>query len=256
MAENKEVYHMAFLTLHVRSNALDLNTTVNVILPQDIKKDEKLKVLYLLHGYIGDHTDWMRYTSIERYSWNYRLAIVMPAVNNSYYMDTVSGLNYFTYISKELPELMTSLLPISSKREDQYVAGLSMGGYGALKVALTYPDRFAKAASLSGALDIDEIKKIASEQPRNLWFDAVFGMKPIQNTTNDLKYLIDLHLKHNVELPDLFVACGTEDFLYKDNIAFRDFLIDRNVKHLYEESPGAHDWAFWDTYIQKVLAWL
>jgi S-formylglutathione hydrolase FrmB len=151
---------------------------------------------------------------------------------------------------------MTSLLPISSKREDQYVAGLSMGGYGALKVALTYPDRFAKAASLSGALDIDEIKKIANEQPRNVWFDAVFGIKPIQNTTNDLKYLIDLHLKHNVELPDLYVACGTEDFLYKDNIAFRDFLIDRNVKHLYEESPGTHDWAFWDTYIQKVLAWL
>ena len=105
---------MAFLTLHLRSNALDLNTTVNVILPQDVKKDEKLKVLYLLHGYIGDHTDWMRYTPIERYAWNYRLAIVMPAVNNSYYTDTVSGLNYFTYVSKELPDFITSLLPIST----------------------------------------------------------------------------------------------------------------------------------------------
>ncbi len=247
---------MAFLTLHIKSNVLDLNTTVNVILPQDVKKDEKLKVLYLLHGYIGDHTDWMRYTSIERYSWNYRLAIVMPAVNNSYYTDTVSGLPYFTYISKELPELLSSLLPLSNKREDNYVAGLSMGGYGALKVALTYPERYSKAASLSGALDIDEIRKIAQSQPRDLWFNAVFGLKPSQNTPSDLKYLIDLHLKHHVGLPDLFVACGTEDFLYNDNIKFKDFLENRNVKHTYFESKGAHDWGFWDTYIQKVLAWL
>lgn len=247
---------MAFLTLNIRSNVLDLNTTVNVILPQDVKKDEKLKVLYLLHGYIGDHTDWMRFTSIERYSWNYRYAIVMPAVNNSYYMDTVSGLNYFTYVSKELPDIMTSLFPISSKREDNFVAGLSMGGYGALKIALTYPERYAKAASLSGALDLDEIKKIASEQPRNLWFEAVFGHHPSQNTPTDLRYLIDLHLQCGVQLPDLYLACGTEDFLYKDNVKFKEFLIDRNVKHRYEESQGTHEWSFWDTYIQKVIEWL
>lgn len=247
---------MAFLTLHLRSNALDLNTTVNVILPQDIKKDEKLKVLYLLHGYIGDHTDWMRYTSIERYAWNYRLAIVMPAANNSYYADTVSGLNYFTYISKELPELMTTLFPISSKREDNYVAGLSMGGYGAFKIALTYPERYAKAASLSGALDIDSIREMTNGQPRNEWFNAVFGLKPSQNTPSDLNYLIDLHLKHDVKLPDLYLACGKEDFLYQDNLKFKDFLTSKSVKHVYEESKGTHDWAFWDAYIQKVLAWL
>lgn len=247
---------MAFLTLHLRSNALDLNTTVNVILPQDVKKDEKLKVLYLLHGYIGDHTDWMRYTSIERYAWNYRLAIVMPAVNNSYYTDTVSGLNYFTYVSKELPDMITSLLPISSKKEDNYVAGLSMGGYGALKIALTYPERYSKAASLSGALDLDSIRELASQEPRNTWFNAVFGLKPSQNTSSDLKYLIDLHLKHDVKLPDLFIACGTEDFLYQDNKKFIQFLNLKNVNHTYYESPGSHDWGFWDFYIQKVLAWL
>lgn len=247
---------MAFLTLHFRSNALELNTTVNVILPQDIKKDEKLKVLYLLHGYIGDHTDWMRYTSIERYAWNYRLAIVMPAVNNSYYTDTVSGLNYFTYVAKELPEFITSLLPVSAKREDNYVAGLSMGGYGALKIALTYPERYSKAASLSGALDIDEIRKLANQEPRNVWFNAVFGYKPSQNTPSDLKYLIDLHLQHQVMIPDLFIACGTEDFLYNDNKNFKNYLDQKDVKHVYYESTGAHDWAFWDEYIRKVLAWL
>ncbi|KKQ20002.1 MAG: hypothetical protein A2Y45_03620 [Tenericutes bacterium GWC2_34_14] len=247
---------MAFLTFHIKSNALELNTVVNVLIPQDVKKDEKLKVLYLLHGYLGDHTDWMRYTALERYSWNYRLAIVMPAVNNSYYTDTVSGLNYFTYVSKELPEIMSSLLPISTKREDNYVAGLSMGGYGALKIALTYPERFSKAASLSGALDIDHIRELAGDQTRKTWFNAVFGFKPSQQTPADLIYLVDLHLKHNVMLPDLFIGCGTEDFLYQDNLKFKKMLEDHQVKHVYIESPGGHDWAFWDLYIQKVLAWL
>ena len=250
----KEDLSMAFMTLHLRSNALELNTVVNVLIPQDVKKDEKLKVLYLLHGYIGDHTDWMRYTSIERYSWNYRFAIVMPAVNNSYYTDTVSGLNYFTYVSKELPEMLSNLFPISTKREDNYVAGLSMGGYGALKIALTYPERYAKAASLSGALDLDEIRRIA--QDRDTWFNAVFGYKPSQNTPTDLRYLVDLHVKHDVTLPDLFIGCGTEDFLYQDNLKFKTFLEERHIKHTYIESPGTHDWAFWDAYIQKVLAWL
>ncbi|HOI85163.1 MAG TPA: alpha/beta hydrolase family protein [Acholeplasmataceae bacterium] len=247
---------MAFLTLHVRSNALELNTTVNVLIPQDVKKNEKLKVLYLYHGYIGDHTDWMRYTSLERYAWAYRYAIVMPAVNNSYYMDTASGMNYFTYVSKELPELMTTLLPISDKREDSYLCGLSMGGYGAFKVALTYPERFSKAASLSGALDIEEIRRLADDQPRNVWFNSVFGMKPTQHTPVDLRHLIELHLKHDVKLPELFIGCGTEDFLYKDNVKFHEFLNQQGVNHTYVESPGVHDWAFWDQYIQKVLAWL
>lgn len=247
---------MAFLTLHLKSNALELNTQVNVILPQDIKKDEKLKVLYLLHGYLGDHTDWVRYTSIERYAWNYRFAIVMPAINNSYYTDTISGLNYFTYVSKELPDIITSLLPVSNKKEDNYVAGLSMGGYGALKIALTYPDRYSKAASISGALDLDNIRNLATQEPRKTWFSAVFGQLPSQNTPNDLKYLVDLHVKHDVQIPDLFIACGTEDFLYQDNKKFVSFLNQRNIKHTYFESPGNHDWAFWDYYIQKILAWL
>ena len=247
---------MALLTLHLKSNALELNTQVNVILPQDIKKDEKLKVLYLLHGYLGDNTDWLRYTSIERYAWNYRLAIVMPAINNSYYTDTVSGLNYFTYVSKELPDLITSLLPISNKKEDNYVAGLSMGGYGALKIALTYPEKYSKAASISGALDIDNIRNLATQEPRKTWFNAVFGQLPSQNTPSDLKYLVDLHIKHDVQIPDLFIACGTEDFLYQDNKKFIQFLNLKNVNHTYYESPGSHDWGFWDFYIQKVLAWL
>jgi S-formylglutathione hydrolase FrmB len=180
----------------------------------------------------------------------------MPAVNNSYYMDTPTGMNYFTYVAKELPELMSNLFPISDKREDSYVCGLSMGGYGAFKVALTYPERFSKAASLSGALDIEEIRRLANEQPRNVWFNRVFGVKTTQGTPIDLRHLVQLHLSHFVKLPELFMGCGTEDFLYQDNVKFHDFLNQKGVQHTYMESPGVHDWAFWDAYIQKVLAWL
>jgi len=244
------------MTLHLRSDALELNTTVNLLIPQDVKVGEKFKVLYLLHGYIGDHTDWTRYTSIERYAWEYRYAIVMPAVNNSYYMDTASGLKYFTYITKELPQFITTMFPVSDKKEDTFIAGLSMGGYGALKAALTYPERYQKAASLSGALNIDHIADLAVEDPKNAWFRSVFGNKPTQNTSNDLKYLIRLHKRHNVQLPNLYLVCGTEDFLYQDHVQFHQFLVDEKIDHIYLDAPGVHDWAFWDEHIQKILAWL
>jgi S-formylglutathione hydrolase FrmB len=244
------------MTLHLRSDALELNTTVNLLIPQDVKVGEKFKVLYLLHGYIGDHTDWTRYTSIERYAWEYRYAIVMPAVNNSYYMDTASGLKYFTYITKELPQFITTMFPVSDKKEDTFIAGLSMGGYGALKAALTYPERYQKAASLSGALNIDHIADLAVEDPKNVWFRSVFGNKPTQNTSNDLKYLIRLHKRHNVQLPNLYLVCGTEDFLYQDHVQFHQFLVDEKIDHIYLDAPGVHDWAFWDEHIQKILAWL
>lgn len=247
---------MAFMTLHLRSDALELNTTVNLLIPQDVKVGEKFKVLYLLHGYIGDHTDWTRYTSIERYAWEYRYAIVMPAVNNSYYMDTASGLKYFTYITKELPQFITTMFPVSDKKEDTFIAGLSMGGYGALKAALTYPERYQKAASLSGALNIDHIADLAIEDPKNAWFRSVFGNKPTQNTSNDLKYLIRLHKRHNVQLPNLYLVCGTEDFLYQDHVQFHQFLVDEKIDHIYLDAPGVHDWAFWDEHIQKILVWL
>ena len=180
----------------------------------------------------------------------------MPSVNNSYYTNTKFGQRYLDYVAIELPEIMTKMFPISDQREDNFVCGLSMGGYGALRVALHNPKKFSKAASLSGAVNIDSIKKLVSDTPRKEFTENTFGKGDAKGTDNDLLHLIKTHQKNKQELPEIYLACGTEDFLYKDNLQFKDELDLLNVSYTYEESKGDHNWAFWDMYVQKVLYWI
>ena len=154
---------MAFLQVQFFSQALGVASTVNVILPEHNQGigvnasgeqvKEPPKVLYLLHGYSDDHSIWMRRTSVERYAAAHNLAVIMPAVNHSFYNNEVHGERYWDYVSDELPTAMHRFFKLSEKPEDTFVAGLSMGGYGAMKLALTFPERYAAAASFSGALD-------------------------------------------------------------------------------------------------------
>lgn len=247
---------MSFIQCNFRSYTLGFNVSVNVILPEPIKENEKFKVLYLLHGYIGDHTDWMRYTSIERYASEYRLAVVMPSVHNSYYTDTTYGQPYFTYIADELQTMIKTTFPISKKPSDTYVGGLSMGGYGAVKLALTYPKKYGKAFSLSGALQIEKIRQMKLDDNEKKLFEGVFGKKSLLNTKNDLFYLARKQEAKKESLPDLLIMCGREDFLYQENLDFVSLLKEVQIKHTYEESEGSHDWAYWDKTIQDALHWL
>jgi len=247
---------MSYFQGYFRSSLLNLNVSINVILPDDLKTNEKPKVLYLLHGYIGDHTDWIRYTSIERYASHYRYAIVMPGVQNTYYTDTTYGQPYFTFIAEELQTFIKNTFPVSKKAEDTFIGGLSMGGYGAFKIALTYPKKFGKAFSLSGALDIEEIRNMKLVPNEKKLFNGVFGKKSLVNTKNDLFYLAKKSLNSTIKLPSLLMLCGQEDFLYKDNLNFSNFLKEHHIDHTFEVSPGAHDWAYWDKTIQEALFWL
>ena len=153
---------MALLHVTFFSEALNVQTSVDVILPEikqgigvDAAQEEALpKVLYLLHGYSDDHTIWQRRTSVERYAARHNLAVVMPAVNHSFYCNEVHGERYWDYVAEDLPRQMQHFFRLSDKPEDTFVAGLSMGGYGAMKLALNFPERFGAAASFSGAADI------------------------------------------------------------------------------------------------------
>ena len=247
---------MANLTYTFRSETLDLNVSVNVILPEPIGKNETFKTLYLLHGYIGDHTDWIRFSSPERYNWSYRYAIIMPAVQNSYYTDTTYGQKYLTFIAEELPQVMERTFPLSRKREDRFIGGLSMGGYGALKAALLYPKKYSKAFSLSGAVDINHIREITRDSARKVSFDAVFSKKEVSGTKHDLFYLIDKNIKKNIIQPEMFISCGTEDFLFESNQKMHKFLNEHNIEHVYMTEPGTHDWEFWDKYLWIAMTWL
>jgi S-formylglutathione hydrolase FrmB len=216
--------------------------------------DKKHPVLYLLHGMSDDHTIWLRRTSIERYVSDLGIAVVMPAVARSYYTDMHTGLKYWTFVSEELPRLAESFFPISDKREDTFAAGLSMGGYGAFKLALARPEKFAAAASLSGALDPMELSKHMPDRIAEHY--SIFGDKPVYGTANDLFHLSHELANSSAAKPKLFQCCGTEDFLYQDNLKFKNHLNAHNFDLTYEEGPGTHEWGYWDTNIQRILRWL
>lgn len=247
------------------SEVLTMRSTMYVLMPQRLladiknKRRPKYKTLYLLHGYSDDHSAWMRWSSIEKYVEGLNLAVVMPAANVSFYTDMARGRNYFQYISEEVPAVVRDMFSLSSAREDNFVAGLSMGGYGAFKLALTLPDRYVAAASLSGALDVTEnIKGHGLHDPK-VWkpeMQSVFGdLGKLAGSKHDLFALAKKTSKSPVK-PRLYQCCGTEDFLYADNVRFRDLVRQLPFDYTYEEGPGDHVWEYWDKMIQRVLAWM
>jgi Predicted esterase len=249
---------MALLHVQYTSNVLSLNVSMNVLLPEHPcpRPDGLWPTLYLLHGYWGDHTDWQRRTLLERYVEGMNLAVVMPAGHNSFYTDISRGPRYFEHISEEVPTLCERMFPLSSKREDRFVAGLSMGGYGAFKVALRCPDRFAAGASLSGVMDVVGAMEEYGQERRTERLMEAFGTAQEQRGgENDLLAVASRLIESKTPLPRLYMACGTEDFLYENN---RSFLaaVGESLGIVYEEGPGEHTWNFWDAYIQRVLKWL
>ncbi|SFS62359.1 alpha/beta hydrolase family protein [Paenibacillus sp. BC26] len=252
---------MALIQCDFYSEVLGLSMSMNVILPQAAPSQigmashagqQKHKTLFLLHGLSDDHTIWLRRTSIERYVAELGIAVVMPAVHRSFYTDMVFGGNYWTFISEELPAIARSFFPLSDRREDNFVAGLSMGGYGAFKLALNKPDSFAAAASLSGAL---HLRDLSERWPFE--YNLIYGST---NKLNELPNCLFLAAKQLAEsgkpIPMLYQCCGTEDFLYDHNAQFLEHALKLRLPLTYEEGPGEHEWGYWDKQIQRVLAWL
>jgi putative tributyrin esterase len=240
------------------SDALEMGTSVSVVLPQateaQIGVDPAVgagdpPVLYLLHGLSDDHTAWTRYASIERYAAAAGLAVVMPAVGRSFYADERHGHRYWTYVSEELPQVMRSFFRLSERPEDTFVAGLSMGGYGALKLALTHPDRFAAAASLSGGLDVVGVSGFPE---RRELFDRVFGGTP--GPGDDLFAL--LATADGPSLPPLHISCGTEDRLVAMSRRFAEEAQAAGAEVTTDFRPGEHEWGLWDAVIRDVIDWL
>jgi S-formylglutathione hydrolase FrmB len=198
-----------------------------------------------------DHTIWLRRTSIERYVEELGIAVVMPSVHRSFYTDMKQGLKYWTFISEELPFLAQSFFPLSTKREENFVAGLSMGGYGAFKLGLSFPERYAAAASLSGALDME---RWVYEEQEYQWIFG--GVEQFKGSSNDLFHLSEKVATSTDSKIRLYQCCGTEDFLYEHNQRFLDHARKLQLDLTYEEEPGTHSWAYWDTKIQRVLSWL
>ena len=253
---------MALIQMTFASDALKMNMDAWVLLPENTKTqigmhtkaESSCPVLYLLHGMTDDHTIWERRTSIERYAAGLNLAVVMPEAHLGWYTDMKIGGKYFTYISEELPSLCRCMFPqISRCKEDTFVAGLSMGGYGALKCGLRRPDVFSHAAGLSSAADICAGFHSASPERQNMW-NSIFGTeKELKGSKDDLFALV--HGRAGKETR-FFMWCGTDDTLYDSNTRLRDALETNGYDLTWSEGPGGHTWDRWDEQIRNVLAWL
>lgn len=242
---------MALLQCQFYSAAMAMGTSVRVILP-DTCDMAQARVLYLLHGLSDDSSIWTRYTSIERYVRGKDIAVIMPEVQRSWYCDMKNGLRYFTYISQELPQMVHKYFGLSLEREKNYIAGLSMGGFGAMKTALTYPERYAGVGSFSGAVDLEAILKVhRSDVQRIQEAVAILGPELSIGPENDLKALV----KKSNPLPKIYLSCGEEDFLYGINQEMHRYLEGLAISHGFDHRPGDHNWDFWDQSIRDCMAY-
>lgn len=251
---------MIFAEVNIHSNVLQMQMSVNVLLPQRTKGcigiyegevAETYPVMYLLHGMTDDHTTWIRRTTIETHAENRGLAVVMPTTYLGWYTDMKMGFDYCRFIGEELPEIMRSMFPAMSKRrEDTFVAGNSMGGYGALKMALTYPETFGCAMCLSAAFDPKWLPNL-----KNMTYCTdIFGdMSKLDGGPDDLFWLAEKLSKEDRPKPGVYAWCGTEDFLIEYNRKMSRHLTDLGYDFQYDETPGAHGWVFWEQRLWAML---
>nr|WP_221377860.1 alpha/beta hydrolase family protein [Actinoplanes polyasparticus] len=240
---------MALIHVDFYAESLDLATSMTVVLPQEGPAPPP--VLYLLHGLTDDHTAWTRYTSIERYAYDHRLAVVMPQVHRSFYADEAYGMKFWTFLSDELPRVVGRFFNVSQKREETFVAGLSMGGYGAFKWALRQPERFAAAVSLSGALDVAWLQKNDDRPHIREVMDRVFAGRDVAGTDDDLFHLLEQ--ADRSALPRLMLRCGTGDHLFEQNERFVHACARAGIPLDSEFEPGGHEWSYWDRHIPRAL---
>jgi S-formylglutathione hydrolase FrmB len=251
---------MAWTTLHWNSSVIGKQTTAQVLLPETGKGP--FPVFYLLHGLSDDSSMWLRRSRIEWYVRDLPLIVVMPDGYRSFYTHHVDGPDFARHIGEELPGFIERNFQARAERSARAIGGLSMGGYGALRVGMGYADRFCSINSHSGAVGWGNFDyKTGPAAPASLngrgeefmrELGRIFGTDP-RGSIHDLGVLARRALAAG-NLPDLLLDCGSEDFLIEDNRAFHAELTAARVPHIYREFPGSHTWDYWDTHIQEALA--
>ena len=266
---------MSLWKINLNSQYLANNFEICVVLPDKPQKKapeefyrsgDKYKVLWLLHGTFGDQTDWIRKSNIELYAEEKDLAVVMPPALNSNYSnwnDTMLGFRMFDFLTEELMPLIYGWLPVSDRREDNFIAGLSMGGRGAIKYAVNHPEKFAAAAVLSAApMDLEKMSPgnphplMDTENPRMInTFRNAGGIDRFIHSNENVWAIID-QLAPTGKLPRLMFACGQEDRpLYDYYLIFKEHCEKIGLEAHWFSRPGyAHEWRFWDLAIQEALS--
>lgn len=257
--------------LHVNFMSQSLFRTVNflAVLPTDLPaaaQKNQFPALYLLCGLFGGEYDWLYKTHIQKFADEKQLAVIMPAGDNSFFVDHEDAYAmYGEFVGKELVDFTRRTLPLSNKREDTFIGGVSMGGYGALTNGLRYNETFGAIIALSPALLLNKarIDTMAEAGPTPLgsrkYYASNWGKDLYQAIDSNVnpRFQIEQMLKEGISLPNIYIACGEDDRsilpLAKE---FDAFLTENGVKHTFEIGPGAHEWNFWEAYLWKSLCWL
>lgn len=248
---------MALFHIDHVPETVKVNLPLNIILPDPGKIEEvplaRRKVLYLLHGLSDDAGAWQRYTSIETFAAAYGLVVVMPSAGRSFYTDQPNGQKYFTYLTEELPQYLADIFGLKPRREDTFIAGNSMGGYGAFKAALLHPDRYSAAASFSGVLSL-QILQMMPDDPRQAEFTWLFGdLSKLSGSEHDPAVWLQRAAQNSAVLPRLFISVSRQEDLYPLSGMFHAACQALGVLSEYHEEDGAHDWFFWEKQIPRFL---
>jgi S-formylglutathione hydrolase FrmB len=247
------------------STVLRSTTNIQILIPDNVKDEGPYRIVYLLHGLHGAQGSWCDYTMLPYYAKDYHAVFVSPEAGRSFYSDLKYGQRYFAYVGGELPQVCKKIFNISAKREDTAVMGCSMGGYGALKLALTYPENYGFCGAVSPAClfikgILDSIRKDPAamrkggEDNQAILMDlyTIFGEDLVPREENDI---IDILAKFPAgrEKPKIYTACGTEDDLRKENLLFKEEIQKAGFDYTYEEWPGGHEWYFFNEALKKAL---
>ena len=253
---------MAYYRIEYFSNCLRRTTSFEMLIPNDIRTDipheepkMPMRTLFLLHGYTGKAGNWVP----EELAQKYNFAIVMPTAENSFYLNgAATGSAYQSMLGEELVDYVRKTFGLAKSAEDTCIAGMSMGGFGALHTALAYPDRFGKAGCLSSALIVHGIAGMKPGEGNSVanyeYYRACFGdLDRVEESDANPEVLLKKLKAAGAKIPDLYLCCGTEDFLIEPNRLMHRFLEQEKIPHVYHEGPGLHDMVFWSEWIVKIV---
>ena len=259
---------MANITVKYYSQCLCRQNTFELCIPNDTYRDlpwekaeqgnKALKTLFLLHGYSGCAENWLPPQLAEEYG----LAVVIPNGENGFWLDGLStGHKFCTMLGEELPDYLRKTFGLCNSAEYTAVLGLSMGGFGALHTGLAYPNQFGKIGAMSSALIVHEVAGMKPGEGNGIanyeYYRECFGEpENVLESPSNPEFLVDKLIAENKKLPEIYMCCGTEDFLLENNRAMHRFLESRNVPHEYAESAGGHEMNFWHEYSRKIIKWM
>lgn len=262
---------MALVNVTFPSCSLRRSVSINALIPNEINFmpgqepefiKEPMRTLYMLHGYSGDSNDYLLFSNIFELCRLYNIAVIFPAGENSFYLDDEDkGEFYSRFIGSELISFTRSLFHLSGRREDTYIGGLSMGGYGAMINGLRYADTFSKIVSFSGAyieITLADAKVYKADEVSDVNYQRrVFGEpSKLRESDKDPRWCMEKLIAQGRKIPDIYQCCGKDDFLIEPNRRLHEFMEKENIPHVYAEGDGMHDWVYWQRHMEPALKWL